>query len=602
MSDDAALWAAMGMPMSFGKQTKKKAVSTNFDKMKRADAGAAGPSTEPPVEEMAVHALETRTKGPSKPHNFAPSQNDDEPDVGPPPPRQGDYESRSGSSDDDDDEDDDEEDGPSSKDMFPISHEVVLKDHTKVVSALTLDPSGARVLSGSHDYDCKLWDFGGMGAGNGVEPKPFRTWEPAETYYVHDVKYSPHGDRFLVISGTTQAKLFDKDGEELATFMKGDMYLRDMKLTSGHVGELTGCAWHPKEENTFITSSNDSTIRIWDTEDKRKQKTVIVVKSKERGARTKVTSCAFSPDGKIIVGACLDGTLNLWSTSSNFVRPSQTAENAHQKNTETGSVAFSLDNKTILTRGNDEYTKLWDIRAFRKPIYTSPKLTTLYPETNAAFSPDEKFIVTGTAANRTEGGRGRGTLTFLHREGLEIERQVQFDEGESVVKVFWHSRINQIACGTSTGAIRVLYSPQTSLNGAKLLLNKSKKKATIESYAASLLQAPIITPHALPMFRDDGERGTKRKRDKDRNDPRKTRKPMPPVTGPGKGGRVGASATQHVVQALVRDSTRDEDPREALLKYAAVSEKDPKFTAAWKATQPKPVFQQDFNDEEEEEK
>lgn len=37
-------------------------------------------------------------------------------------------------------------------------------------------------------------------------------------------------------------------------------------------------------------------------ENKRKQKTVIVVKSKERGTRTKVTSCAFSHDGKLIVG------------------------------------------------------------------------------------------------------------------------------------------------------------------------------------------------------------------------------------------------------------------------------------------------------------
>ena len=35
---------------------------------------------------------------------------------------------------------------------FPISHQLVMKDHTKVVSALALDPSGARVVSGSHDY------------------------------------------------------------------------------------------------------------------------------------------------------------------------------------------------------------------------------------------------------------------------------------------------------------------------------------------------------------------------------------------------------------------------------------------------------------------
>ncbi len=37
-------------------------------------------------------------------------------------------------------------------------------------------------------------------------------------------------------------------------------------------------------------------------ENKRKQKTVIVVKSKERGARTKVNACAYSPDGSLIGG------------------------------------------------------------------------------------------------------------------------------------------------------------------------------------------------------------------------------------------------------------------------------------------------------------
>lgn len=64
------------------------------------------------------------------------------------------------------------------------------------------------------------------------------------------------------------------------------------------------------------------------------------------------------------------------------------------------------------------------------------------------------------------------------------------------------------------------------------------------------------------MYRDlDPGRGTKRKRDKERMDPKKSRRPELPVTGPGKGGRVGASATQHIVQNLVRDTTRDEDVR-----------------------------------------
>lgn len=70
--------------------------------------------------------------------------------------------------------DPDADDIDSNHPEFPISHELSMKDHNKVVSALALDTSGARFVSGSHDYDCKLWDFGGMGA----SPKPFKTWEP----------------------------------------------------------------------------------------------------------------------------------------------------------------------------------------------------------------------------------------------------------------------------------------------------------------------------------------------------------------------------------------------------------------------------------------
>jgi hypothetical protein len=76
--------------------------------------------------------------------------------------------------------DEDDADGDADAPLFPTTHQLLLKDHTKVVSALALDPSGARVLSGSHDYDCKLWDFGGMD----WRCRPFKTWEPAGMYYV----------------------------------------------------------------------------------------------------------------------------------------------------------------------------------------------------------------------------------------------------------------------------------------------------------------------------------------------------------------------------------------------------------------------------------
>jgi len=291
--------------------------------------------------------------------------------------------------------------------------------------------------------------------------------------------------------------------------------------------------------------------------------------------------------------ACLDGSLHLWKTNSNFVRPDITTQDAHVKGTETGSLSFSVDGNTILTRGGDHTVKLWDIRSFKRPIAERPGVPTLYPSTNAIFSPDNKHIVTGSGGS--EKG-GHGALLFLGRQNLEVVKEL--DVGATPVVVQWHPKINQIIVGLTSGALTVLYSPQTSLNGAKLLLNKGPaKRPTIEDMSDAVAAPAII----IPGVTRDGEFTSglpnKRKRDKDRQDPRKSRRPELPVHGPGRGGRVGASATQHVVQNLVRDTTRDEDPREALLKFAKVGEEDPQWTAAWRINQPKPVFA-----EEEEEK
>jgi WD40 repeat protein len=53
-------------------------------------------------------------------------------------------------------------------------------DVRQVVSAISVDPSGARIATGSHDYDTKLWDFGGMDA----RLKPFKSFEANGNYHV----------------------------------------------------------------------------------------------------------------------------------------------------------------------------------------------------------------------------------------------------------------------------------------------------------------------------------------------------------------------------------------------------------------------------------
>jgi len=110
----------------------------------------------------------------------------------------------------------------------------------------------------------------------------------------------------------------------------------------------------------------------------------------------------------------------------------------------------------------------------------------------------------------------------------------------------------QIFATTSLGACHVLYSPSASIHGALLPLNKIPRTTPRNEIFVQRAAPVIITPHALGSMRDQDHRQSKRQKDKARMDPIKSQKPQEPLVGAGKGGRVGASATQHVVQSLFR--------------------------------------------------
>ena len=49
------------------------------------------------------------------------------------------------------------------------------------------------------------------------------------------VDFSPTGDRLAVGCSSSQPCILDRDGRKLTTLMRGDMYIRDMRTTRGHV-------------------------------------------------------------------------------------------------------------------------------------------------------------------------------------------------------------------------------------------------------------------------------------------------------------------------------------------------------------------------------
>lgn len=468
-----------------------------------------------------------------------------------------------------------------------------------MVSALDVDPTGTRVATGGYDCDVKLWDFGGMTS----SLRPFRSWDPSASHGIRDIKWSPQGDLLLVIPSTPQAQVYTREGTDPLTYKKGDQYIRDMRRTSGHVSAMTCGQWHPREKGVFLTAGTDSSIRLWDVNHVLEQHTVIVVKSKARGTRTQVTQAAYSQDGKHIAAACSDGALYMWGTNSNFARPTATIEGAHPHGSGASGLVWSADGRTLATRGGegDDTVKLWDARNFKQSLAAVSDLPNLYPETNLIFSPDERSLLTGSA------GEKGGQIQVLNRSDLSVRERISVGQSSkpgSVLRVLWHPKINQLFASDNSGAVHVHYSPQTSSRGALLSVGRAAtRKKNVEDFFSESLHDAV--PDADGDVLIEGSEGQstagggrsvaskRRKLEKMRKDPVMSRMPERPVQGPGRGGRIGAAATQHLVQSIYQGNSRDEDPREALLKYAdKVKAEGPKFTAAWQETQPTPIFDQ----------
>jgi WD40 repeat protein len=474
---------------------------------------------------------------------------------------------------------------------FPISHEVTLEHGSKPVSALGMDPSGARVITGGYDYTVRLWDFAGMDS----RLQSFRSITPCESHQICSLQYSITGDAILVAAGNAQAKVLDRDGYNKMQCPKGWQYITDMTNTKGHVSMINCACWHPKTKEQFLTCSNDCTLRLWDVNQSDQQLHVLKARDKQ-GRKSAVSTCAFSRDGKLIAAGIMDGSIQLWKSSGPFTRSTLQQYNAHGVGSETSCITIAHDNQTLVSRGGDDTLKLWDIRSFKRPVNVVTGLQNFYTVTDCTFSPDEKMIVTGTSVRKDQ---GRGELLFFDRELKKVHSLPMADC--SVIRCYWHPKLNQIVVGLGNGEARVLFSPRYSIRGAKLCVVK-KKTQRIEDVAHSALNAPIITPHALPLFRADQPKSLKRRREKERANPQLSHKPETPAPGKGVGGRLGTgSSLGSYVRKIraVENVELDEDPREALLKYAKSAKENPYWVApAYTGTQPKPLFHEDEESEE----
>jgi WD repeat-containing protein 70 len=513
--------------------------------------------------------------------------------------------SKDSASNNEEDSDDSDDSGQSDDDEFPVSHELVLKTHDRAVTTTSLDSSGSRLVTGSTDCTLKLHDFASMTpttlrAFKSVDPSASKTSANSETHPINHVEFNPlSGGTFLCVSAHPQARVMNRDGDVLAEFVKGDMYLRDMNNTKGHISEVTTGTWNPIDRNICVTAGTDSTLRIWDVNFRRSQKEVIVHKSRAAGSagRTRMTAVAWgSPlqgGNNVLVAAALDGSLVMWSGDGPYSRPAAEIREAHKANTWTGGIDISSDGRMVISRGGDDLIKLWDTRKFKTPVVTvsHPSTSDHYSATNIKYSPTSSSIITGSAS---------GHLHILNPGNLKPELVTPVTSGSPLITVQWHPKLNQIVTGSANAEVHVLYNPNTSVRGAVDVMSRAPKKRHVDddpnftTDQSAGMVGDAVNPSGNPnsyaaRHPTVGLTASGRSRD--------PRRPQVPLVTPFMKSQPDEA---HINENIPLSSMRDEDPREALLKYAELAKNDPLFTNAWKGTQPVTQYAE-LSDEEEDE-
>ncbi|TGO55150.1 hypothetical protein BOTNAR_0251g00060 [Botryotinia narcissicola] len=570
------------LPASFGKKSKEADVAAQIDRTRRpAERKAEAPkeATEEVGQEVGQQKLASE-------------------------PASKDWGS------DEDDEDSDSDGGSDDDDDYPTSHELILKTHKRAVTTTTLDPSGSRLITGSSDCTLKFHDFASMTpttlrSFKSVDPNYSKTSANSETHPINHVEFNPHaGGTFLCISAHPQAKLMNRDGDIIGEFVKGDMYLRDMNNTKGHISEITTGTWSPMDKNICVTAGTDSTLRIWDVNVRRCQKEVIVHKSKASGSagRTRMTAVVWGGPAQggnnLLVSAALDGSLVMWGGNGPYARPTAEIRDAHAPDTWTGGIDISPNGRMVVTRGGDNLIKLWDTRKFKTPIVTAshPSTSDVYSVTNIKYSPNDANIITGSAS---------GHLHILNSGNLKPELVTPVTPGSPLITVKWQPKLNQIVTGSANSEVHVLYNPKTSVRGAVDVMSHAPKKRHVNDdpnfttdQSAGKSEDSIVTPGGVmsnisatsfsARHPTIGLTASGRSRD-----PHKPKLPL--VTPFAK----SQPDEKHINESITLSSMRDEDPREALLKYAELAKTDPLFTNAWKDTQPTTQYDE-ISDEEDE--
>lgn len=264
------------------------------------------------------------------------------------------------------------------------------------VGAISFQPNGLLLASGSKDGTIKTWDLK-----NGNQIRTFDgdaspiwtvtfnakgTRIAGGTYYWRIFVWNVEtGElvRTLEHNATVWSVALSPDGKTLASG-SGDKTVKVWDVGTGeliynftdHLDSILSVAISP-DGKKLVSASKDKSIKVWDLATGELIRTL-------QGHSADVRSIAISPDGKLIISGSYDSTVKIWSLDKGELIYTLRGHQA-----EVISVAISPDNQFIASASKDKTVKIWKLKS-------GELLNTLTGHTDevytVAFSPDGKTL------------------------------------------------------------------------------------------------------------------------------------------------------------------------------------------------------------------